>query len=52
LHQSQAKDVAEFDKEQKQEGKDKLFVGLMSIFGGFIGRTAARAIVERRKRGG
>ena len=31
IQEEQAKHVTEFDKEQKQEGKDRLFVGLMSI---------------------
>ena len=50
IQHEQAKHIAEFDKEQKQGTKERFILGLMSILGGAIGRSAARAFVERRKR--
>lgn len=50
IQEEQAKHTAEFDKEQKQQRKDGLLVALLGVFGGFFGRAAAHAILERRKR--
>lgn len=50
IQDEEARHAAEYDQEHRQETKDKLVIGAMTIFGGAIGGTVARTILGRRKR--